>query len=233
MRQIPAQQLLDCWEAFRDQPRPLRAVALVALLMGQPLQEVLSWSVVRRDVGLFDLQAQVFGNNIEAVTHCPQCAEKLEMQLDLAQIKPKASALKKNNTRTLKVNGHSVRYRAPTSEDLLAIASLHDVGEARAQLLARCIQTTQPELRELAAARVAARIADEQADVQLNLTCPACGHGWQSIFDIASFVWHELDAWAQRTLREVHLIASAYGWGEDEILQLSARRRQTYIEMIR
>jgi hypothetical protein len=45
-------------------------------------------------------------------------------------------------------------------------------------------------------------------------------------------VWRELDDWAQRTLREIHVIAGAYGWSEDEILQLSARRRQMYVEMI-
>ena len=68
--------------------------------------------------------------------------------------------------------------------------------------------------------------------MQLDLTCPACGHAWQAPFDIATFVWRELDDWAQRTLREIHVIAGAYGWSEDEILQLSARRRQIYVEMI-
>jgi hypothetical protein len=45
-------------------------------------------------------------------------------------------------------------------------------------------------------------------------------------------VWRELDEWAERTLHEIHVIASNYGWSESEILELSARRRQTYVEMI-
>ena len=68
--------------------------------------------------------------------------------------------------------------------------------------------------------------------MQLDLTCPACGHAWQTAFDIAAFVWRELDDWAERTLHEIHVIASAYGWTESEILELGARRRQTYVEMI-
>ena len=75
-------------------------------------------------------------------------------------------------------------------------------------------------------------LADPQADVQLNLSCPACNHHWQSVFDIVSFFWSEIHAWAQRTLREIHALASAYGWREADILALSPRRRQLYLEMI-
>ena len=41
--------------------------------------------------------------------------------------------------------------------------------------------------------------ADPQADVQLELNCHACAHTWASPFDIVSFFWREIDAWAQRT----------------------------------
>ena len=67
----------------------------------------------------------------------------------------------------------------------------------------------------------------------LALACPACGHRWQSVFDIAAFLWREIDAWAQRTLRDVHALARGYGWHESDILALTATRRQIYLEMIR
>jgi hypothetical protein len=83
-------------------------------------------------------------------------------------------------------------------------------------------------------AAVAARMAeaDPQAEVQLALTCPVCAYRWQATFDILSFFWQEINDWAQRILREVHTLATAYGWREADILALSPRRRQFYLEMV-
>lgn len=73
--------------------------------------------------------------------------------------------------------------------------------------------------------------ADPQADVRLALDCPECGHRWSSPFDILSYLWDEIDDWAARLLREVHALASAYGWSERDILGMTARRRRLYLEM--
>ena len=73
--------------------------------------------------------------------------------------------------------------------------------------------------------------ADPQGDVELALECPACGHAWRAGFDVASFLWAELDAWSRRTLDDVHVLASAYGWSENEILALGPRR-QHYLERV-
>lgn len=229
MQLTSARQLLESWETLQGQPMPVRAAGLAALLTGRSLPNVLRWSLARRDRALFDFRAQMFGERVEAVTACPNCAEQLEMQLPLAQIAPSKTAARKSGFQTMHLDGAPVRCRAPNSEDLLAVSASRDVAEARTQLIARCIQTDDPELRERAAALLSGAPAD---DVELNLMCPACGHTWQAPFDIATFVWRELDDWAQRTLREIHVIAGAYGWSEDEILQLSARRRQLYVEMI-
>jgi hypothetical protein len=50
--------------------------------------------------------------------------------------------------------------------------------------------------------------------------------------DPLSFLWHELEQWARQTLAAVHRLAGAYGWREQDILALSAKRRQIYLEMI-
>ncbi len=53
---------------------------------------------------------------------------------------------------------------------------------------------------------------DPQGDVQIALSCPQCSHRWHAPLDIVSFVWSEIHAWAVRLLRDVHALASAYGW---------------------
>ena len=66
----------------------------------------------------------------------------------------------------------------------------------------------------------------------MQLDCPACALIWQSPFDVVSFLWSELDAWARRMLREIHILASHYGWSEAEIVALSPQRRRHYRELI-
>jgi hypothetical protein len=128
-----------------------------------------------------------------------------------------------------------VPFRLPDSNDLLALEHCGDIDEARQWLLERCVLPTSdvrglsPTLQaELAQAMA---LADPQADLQLAFRCPDCGHEWQPLFDIARFLWQELHAWALRMLREVDTLARAYHWTEDEILALSPRRRQAYLEL--
>jgi hypothetical protein len=114
----------------------------------------------------------------------------------------------------------------------------------RNRLLARCVldardASGEKVSAELLPSHVAAAIAREMAvadpgaDVELDLTCPACEHRWQAVFDIAGFLWKEIQAWAQRALRDVHCLARAYGWREADVLALTPTRRQIYMELSR
>jgi len=110
--------------------------------------------------------------------------------------------------------------------------------------------TSQPELTERADALSANDIPDEVlealasavvstassvdplAEVELKLDCPECAFSWQASFDIVSFLWSELDVWAKQMLREIHILASNYGWSEANIIALSPERRQHYRGLI-
>ena len=73
---------------------------------------------------------------------------------------------------------------------------------------------------------------DPQADIRMSLNCPHCSHQWEVQFDIETYLWTEINWWAKRILRDVHILASAYGWSEYEILNLSPIRRQAYLNMV-
>ena len=60
----------------------------------------------------------------------------------------------------------------------------------------------------------------------------ACGAVWDALFDAGEFLWNEVAACAQRLLRQIHLLARAYGWRESEILSLSPVRREAYLELV-
>ena len=76
-------------------------------------------------------------------------------------------------------------------------------------------------------------LASEESagDLQLDFTCEACGHAWQDAFDIGGYLWREVDARARRLMRDVDVLARAYGWTESEVLALSDARRAAYVEL--
>jgi hypothetical protein len=139
-------------------------------------------------------------------------------------------------------SGYQIEFRLPNSLDLAAISHQENKEQARRQLFERCLLTATHNSQETAANQLPADIieavadrmaeSDPQADVQMALTCAACGHQWQAIFDIVSFLWAEINAWAYRILEEVHYLASAYSWREADILAMSPWRRQYYLEAI-
>jgi hypothetical protein len=72
---------------------------------------------------------------------------------------------------------------------------------------------------------------DPQAEILLDLVCPACGHTWLGVFEIVTFLWSEIRARARRLLQEVDALARAYGWREADVLRMSETRRGLYLQM--
>lgn len=140
------------------------------------------------------------------------------------------------------VEGYQIKFRLPNSGDFSALSHERDAAVMRTRLLERCLLEASasegeslrleqlPETALQAMVREMER-ADPQSNLQVSLTCPACGHCWEALFDIVSFLWAEINNWAERTLRSVHLLARAYGWREADILAMSPTRRQMYLEM--
>ncbi len=242
MRALTDTELLSVWERGRGLPAVQQALQLLAAASPETPQD--DWallSIGRRDASLLALRECIFGSRIVSLASCPACDESAEIAFEVAQVLtelPSTSAA----TLTLHASGCDVQFRLPNSLDLAAIANADSIEAGRATLLDRCLLSVECRGEKVVAAQlpveiageVAARMsaADPQADVRLVCNCPACGHSWQAVFDVASFFWAEISAWANRTLREIHLLASAYGWREADILTLSPTRRRLYLELV-
>jgi hypothetical protein len=242
MRPLAAQELLDAWERGVGEPLVRRALALLAAACPECLPEALAReSVGRRDARLLTLREWIFGPRLVSLAACPACGERLETAFDVADIRV-AETGDGTEPISLSVAGRELTFRLPNSLDLAALAAGEDLDGARRRLLGRCLLAAPGEPAEAAVERlpeealqaVADRMAaaDPQGDVQLSLQCPACAHAWLAAFDIASYLWTEVDAWARVLLVEIHALASAYGWREGDILALTPRRRRSYLELI-
>ncbi len=232
--------LLAAWEQGATQPPLRRALTLLAAARPERSPDDLARaSVGERDAMLLRLREELFGDALEATAECPKCGEPLELAFgtDDVRVPPPAPG----HDLRLEAFGYEVRFRPPNSADLLALAG-SEPERAREALLLRCVVAASraggpaapDELPEDVLAAVSNRMAeaDPQADVSVALTCPSCSHAWSMLFDILSYLWSEVDDWAERLLLEVHQLASAYGWSESDILALGARRRRIYLELV-
>lgn len=243
MRALPAWELLEVWDRGADQTPAERALALLAGACPEiPTDELASWSLGRRDALLLDLRERIFGPDLVSVASCSGCGERLETAFRAADLRA-APPVEGGGPFELITDGWTVRFRLPNSLDSAALAASPTDGDAgRALLLGRCVlaaeqggrAATAAELPEGVVGALAGRMEqlDPQADVRIALGCPACGHRSESVFDILPFFWAELAAWAERVLYEVHVLASAYGWREPDVLALGPRRREIYLRMV-
>lgn len=235
--------LLSAWEDGWGRALSQRASSLLSAADPSVSAESLSeLSIGARDRMLFAMRAEAFGHDMIGVATCPACLSIVELHFDSRSV-PDPCALPATNGLETSCDGYDVRFRLPQAADLTAIHDASTVSSARALLLERCIHSVlcdgeavgcndlPPAVVEGVVKIMAA--ADPAAEIELDLTCSACSHHWVSPLDIAAFLWEEVSAWAARLLRDVHALALAYGWTEPEILSLSPRRRQIYLELCR
>jgi hypothetical protein len=227
-----AAQIVQAYEEGRDRhPLDRALVLLSAAAPGTRWDELAALTVGRRDARLLQLRERLFGARLRFVAACPSCGEKVEAEADTRVLRGDDPVAP--DARELRVGSTTLRYRLPDSRDLAAVLRLPD-DEAAAELLRRCViqGSGEPakELLDLLDRAIAE--ADAQAEIAFALSCPECAHRWEELLDPLTFLWTEIEAEAHRLLREVHALASAYGWGEAEILGLSATRRRAYLEMV-
>lgn len=241
MASLSAQDILRIWEAGAVQDPVGRALAILTQASpGTSRESLAALPVGRRDARLLAIREATFGSTLDAVFSCPRCPERVEFTLDVPGLRARTPANEE-------VEGEvsfaewSVRYRLPTSDDLAHVAGSRSPEEARRVLGERCILEARREddlvalfdLPPETLSRIAAAMVerDPLAEVLIDFVCPACGQAGQTLLDIASYLWEEIRAQAVRLLREVDVLARAYGWREGDILALSAVRRRAYLEL--
>jgi len=255
MRGLSAQEVLYIWEVALRQHPVDRALTILALALPEvPWDELLALSVGQRDAHLLAIRERTFGSQLAGFAECLACQERLEFVFDVADLwaehgtrdgQELVGALLHAATaqvHEVTIEGFALRFRLPNSLDLAQVVRCGDVTAARTLLVQRCVlQASQDEVAVAVAALPETVLTtlvesmdqyDPQAEIQLNLTCPACDRSWSVMFDIVSFFWSEICVQAKRLLREVHTLARAYGWREADILSMSAARRQLYLEMV-
>jgi hypothetical protein len=250
VRRVTARDLVAVWDAGTGRSAVGRALATIAVcLPGWSAAELAALPLGFRDALLLEFHGATFGPRLDSLAVCPRCNVQVEFSVGLDDLPPRPSAedmAKLPVPLTLLTQGVSIEYRLPDSVDLDAIAAAPDLQAAAATLTRRCIlsvspaaDTTGPEARDIS--QLPGELVDELegemarlqpwADIEVELSCPSCGAGWQPAIDVGAFVWAEIESEGRRLLREVDTLARTYGWSEGDILDMTAVRRQRYLEM--
>jgi hypothetical protein len=242
MQTLATSELLRVWEQGQAEPPYQRALRLLAAACPEASPEELSQlSVGRRDALLLTLRERTFGPSLTCVAACPACGQRVEFSVQAVDVRAAPPESNADDLR-LTVDDYQVDFRLPCTADLAEANRWPDRAGSRAVVIRRCILKVRRRDDEILPDQVPAHVIeavvasmeknDPQADIRFSLHCPACDHGWTVLFDIVSYFWTEIQAWALRILQEVHLIASAYGWAEADILAMSPLRRHLYLQMV-
>jgi hypothetical protein len=238
-------EMLSFWETG-SRLSPLDRGVLAAQVAGVPASQAADLPLGERNRALARLYREHFGRALKGFTQCVECGEKLEFDFDLQQVAD-APPLKASEP----VVVGRWKFRLPTSRALAMALNGGEETAAGERLLAHCLEepagagldwgesgqglSEAPpgwSEEEMTAIEEKLSEADLLAEILIGFKCPECGADFEDALDLGSFLWSEVEDAARQLFDDIHLLASAYGWTEDEVLQLSAMRRDAYVRRV-
>jgi hypothetical protein len=228
---------LALWEALASTtPVAHGAMVLVALGAADGLADAVRMPLATAARAALRELRERAGPQVQTVLTCPDCAATLDVPLildDLLAATGDAPATAGGVT----VDGvEGVVVRGPTTEDLLvALAS----PQPSAALRDRCVTwpagidatTLDPAVQERVSA-AAEELAGASA-LAVRLRCPDCGRDVAAEVDAVALLADRVSTEVRDLLADVAELATAFGWSEAEVLQLSDVRRRAYLDLAR
>jgi hypothetical protein len=217
--------------------------------------------VCDRDYLVLCLRSFAFGPRVDAVMKCrsPECGKRMDVRFSLDGLQFERRAVRSRFFKTRLASPVSVErggareetrlveFRLPTGGDQEELSEVfRDDGERALRLLlsrtvkrvgtfddvdAALIAGLPFEAREEVAAQM--RRLSPQVEIEIEGECPECGTACSTRFDIAGFFIAEMRGNLHALEREVHFLALRYHWSERDILSLTRRKRQRYVELLR
>jgi hypothetical protein len=239
---LAAADIVSIWEL--GQHRPDWSKALIALAPALPEarpSELAALTVGERNAHLLALRRDLIGPVMHAMVKCPVCGEPLEFEQRIDELLDGYAAPAEREF-SFSSGDYAARCRLLTSDDLAYAAALGGEPNARLLLIERAMLESSRAGVPIDAADVPDKVVDllsgeiaerdPLAHVAIPLSCAACSHVWTATFQIVPFLWTELDRKARQLLEDVVTLARFYGWSEAQVLELSAARRQYYLDSI-
>jgi len=173
---------------------------------------------------LFD---RLYGDRVEARSRCVACGEGIEIVFSLAELTAATEAMAEikgpypDGTYT---TADGRRFRPATVGDLAAATRIGG-QQGLAAIRAACVVEGDPEA-EPDALDAALETAAPTLSRDVAANCPHCAMTQSLRFDLPRFLIETLARERPFLLREMHLLASTYGWSQAEIMALTRDDRR-------
>jgi hypothetical protein len=246
MRQLSGELLLTALDLGAQDTYLGRILTMLALVHPEISREqIAAWSLQDIIIELLTLRAISFGPELAGYLACPACGARLEFTLPIPPVVESLQESKSIIQQRCAIGETNFTMRPVTAADLFSVTPITDLPSARKRLLASCIRETNDEgtdkeiyaeLERPDFMRLAIRAFEQlqsSSEISIDLQCAECSRAHAIDLDLGRFVWTEVRHAASRLMREVHELASAYGWQEASILAMSSNRRNAYLEMAR
>ncbi|MEL6655206.1 MAG: hypothetical protein AAFR36_02130 [Bacteroidota bacterium] len=192
--------------------------------------------IAERDCLLAALYGRYFGTTISSTIKCIHCGESIDIDFSL----PDMVAHQWNATQE-SVSWHlgegifqdeeGLQFRLPTGEDEIALQYVPP-AQINEKLQERCLIKTPGDKLETAKLESALEKVAPLLETDLQATCPECGKDQSVYFSMQSYLLNTILQDRSNLFREIHLIASAYGWSREEIVNMGRTERKAYVAML-
>lgn len=184
-----------------------------------------------RDRLLAALYVHAFGDRVECRWVCARCREPFELTLSMRALVEQTFADAEPGC-TRDEHGHyataaGTRFRLPNLDDHACLDGLPS-DRVEHELWRRCVAYVADgdDIDALMSA------VGPLLDVELAASCPSCAEAQSVPFEIQRY-FHAATARERPWLtREVHRLASAYGWSLAEILDLPRSLRREHVALV-
>lgn len=188
-----------------------------------------------RDKRLLSIRAAAFGPDFTGTVACERCGERIEFNVNIRDF----FSLPGTDT-VFHVFYGDMRYSfRPLSTRNLMVFSVSGPDADLADLI-EILSLDDDAVKEQVRhhpgiiQRVNTALEKHQgiSDIVLTSVCPECQGPVDAIFDIVHVLDADITDAAGLFLEEIHQLANAYGWTEDEISSVPQTRRNWYVKRI-
>jgi hypothetical protein len=221
---------------FTTKDRP----ALVTMLLascGSPRETDFWWSqaVAVRIVALLRLLAATDSiDHLGLLARCrqPECMERFEFELPIAAL---SDDVPEGDTIQVRLKGErSIVLRRPNGRDLSEWRNLRPQSRRAAidAMIGSLVVEGHVSPEDEPVLAEALSVQDPLVAFTVSCACPACGSTNEVGVDLEDIVLVRLRRKQRALVRDVHRLASHYGWTEAEVLAIPPHRRTQYLTMI-
>jgi len=139
LQTLSPNEILNIWErCFYLHPVDRALIIILHSYPEMTFEEIAKYSILKRDICLFDIYRKNYGSLLRCFSTCPLCKEKLEFNIASEDILSKQNEIKEDPV-SFTVKDNYIKFRLPNSLDLASAALCENALTARNELIKKCI----------------------------------------------------------------------------------------------